>query len=136
MTKIALSVSFLILGCSVLVAQTAPDIVKGATQDKVYHVGGDVKAPRAISSAEPTLGDSNENIKGRGKTVDAGSATLSIVVDKDGSVRKVKVLRGLKPDLDAKAVASVKQWKFDPATKKGIPVAVEIDVQVDFHLYQ
>jgi TonB family protein len=136
MTKIALPLSFLILG-SLLVAQGAPDVVGGATQDKVYHVGGNVKAPRAISSLRPNQGDSSENVRGKGKkTVDAGSSILSIIVDKDGSVRNVKVVRGLKPDLDAKAVETVKQWKFDPATKKGTPVAVELHVQVDFHLYK
>jgi len=54
----------------------------------------------------------------------------------DGSVWKAKVLRGLRPDLDAKAVEAVKQWSFEPATKKRVPVPVELDVQVDFHLYK
>jgi outer membrane biosynthesis protein TonB len=30
----------------------------------------------------------------------------------------------------------VKTWKFEPATKDGQPVRVEIAVEVNFHLYQ
>ena len=37
--------------------------------------------------------------------------------------------------LDAKAVQAVEGWKFKPARKKASPVAAEIAVEVDFHLY-
>jgi outer membrane biosynthesis protein TonB len=30
---------------------------------------------------------------------------------------------------------AVKTWKFEPATLRGEPVAVRINVEVDFHLY-
>jgi len=36
--------------------------------------------------------------------------------------------------LDEKAVEAVRTWKFQPALKDGKPVAVEIAVEVDFHL--
>jgi len=37
--------------------------------------------------------------------------------------------------LDEKAVEAVRSWRFDPATKDGKPVAVQIDVEVAFRLY-
>jgi TPR repeat protein len=37
--------------------------------------------------------------------------------------------------LDEKAVEAVRSWRFSPALKDGKPVAVEIAVEVDFHLY-
>jgi protein TonB len=37
--------------------------------------------------------------------------------------------------LDEKAIETVKTWKFDPAMKDGKPVAVQIIVEVAFHLY-
>jgi protein TonB len=58
------------------------------------------------------------------------------VVDEDGSVRTVKVLKSLNRVLDGKAIGAVKQWRFDPATKNGTPVAVEMAVEVTFHLYK
>jgi len=104
---------------------------------KIYRVGGDVKPPRTISSPQPAL-DKEEIERARAgkKVVEAGSTVLSIVVGEDGSVRDVKVFKSLKRELDAKAIEAVKRWKFDPATKKGVPVAVQLAVQVDFHLYK
>jgi TonB family protein len=37
--------------------------------------------------------------------------------------------------LDEKAVQAVRNWKFAPAERDGVPVDVEIAVEVDFHLY-
>jgi len=37
--------------------------------------------------------------------------------------------------LDWKAVECVEKWRFDLAQRDGQPVAVEMVVQVDFHLY-
>jgi hypothetical protein len=37
--------------------------------------------------------------------------------------------------LDWKAGSGLEKWRFDPAQQDGQPVAVEMAVQVDFHLY-
>jgi periplasmic protein TonB len=36
--------------------------------------------------------------------------------------------------LDEKAVEAVQKWKFEPGMKDGKPVAVDLAIQVDFHL--
>jgi protein TonB len=139
MMKSAMFVALVILSCNLLVAQTAAEGPKPAKLGKIYRVGGDVKPPRAILSPQPVLNDDKEKIRegsaGK-KVVEAGSTILSIVVGEDGSVRNVKVSQGLKRDLDEKAIDAVKQWKFEPATRNGAPVAVELAVKVDFHLYK
>ena len=33
------------------------------------------------------------------------------------------------------AIDAVKNWKFSPATRDGKPIALEIKVEVNFHLY-
>jgi len=119
-----------ILSCSLLVEAASGEVKPG----KIYRVGGEVKAPRAILQPQPVVDDSSETSKG--PVDDVGSTILSIVVATDGSVSKAKVLRGLRRDLDAKALEAVKQWRFEPGTKKGVPVPVELDVQVEFHLYK
>jgi protein TonB len=137
--KNALFGALVVLGCSLLTAQTKPDGPSAAKTGKVYQVGGDVKPPRAITSPQPVLDENREKINKENagkKLAFSGSTTLLIVVGEDGSVRSVSVDRSLNRDLDAKAVDAVKQWKFEPATKKGVPVSVELGVQVDFHLYK
>ncbi len=135
--KTAVVGTLVILGCSLLAGQADPDSPKPAKPGKIYHVGGDVKPPRAISSPQPVPDDNKEKI-GNGaakKVVKEGVSVLSIVIGEDGSVRSVRVLKSLDRDLDGKAIEAVKRWKFEPATKRGVPVAVEMAVQINFHLY-
>jgi TonB family protein len=37
--------------------------------------------------------------------------------------------------LDEKAIDAVKKWRFSPGLKGGIPVAVQVNVEVSFRLY-
>jgi TonB family protein len=104
---------------------------------KIYRIGGNVKAPRVISSSQPSLDQQQIKQQDVGKKVlKTGSTIVRIIVGEDGKVRSAQVLRSFNADLDTKAIDAVKQWKFEPAQKKGVPVAVELEVQVDFHLYK
>jgi TonB family protein len=38
-------------------------------------------------------------------------------------------------DLDDRAVEKVKTWRFEPATRDGQRVAVEMPIEVSFNLY-
>jgi len=61
-----------------------------------------------------------------------GTVILYAVIHADGSVGSVKVLRGVDERLDHFASDAVSQWKFDPATKNGVPVDVEATFQIPF----
>jgi TonB family protein len=56
-------------------------------------------------------------------------------VGPDGRPRDIKVSRQLGMGLDQKAIEAVRMWRFEPATKDGKPVAVQINVEVNFRLY-
>lgn len=58
-----------------------------------------------------------------------------MIVGADGKPRDIRVQPGLGMGLDQKAMEAVKQWRFDPATKDGRTVAVQISVEVSFKLY-
>jgi TonB family protein len=93
-------------------------------------VGGDVSAPRAIYSPEP------EFSKAARKAGYQGTCVLSLIVGADGKPRDISVVRKLGMQLDEKAVEAVSNWTFEPARKNGQPVAVQIEVEVSFHLYR
>jgi TonB family protein len=95
----------------------------------LYKVGGDVSAPKVIHEPDP------EYSEGARKARLQGVVVLSIVVDAEGKTRNIKVLRSLGGGLDEKAIEAVRQWRFVPAKKNGVPVSVEIRVDVAFHLY-
>ena len=64
-----------------------------------------------------------------------GGVQLDGVVSPSGRVSNVRVLRALRPDLDAEAVKCFEKWRFKPAQMKdGRPVAVRVSVEMNFSL--
>ena len=59
---------------------------------------------------------------------------LQAVIDKQGQIGEVEVLRGLPLGLSESAVAAVERWRFEPATLKGKPVRVYLSLTVNFSL--
>jgi TonB family protein len=61
-----------------------------------------------------------------------GVVVLWLVVGKGGLIdpATIKVGRSLDPEWDKAAIAAVTGWRFEPATKNGSPVAVQISVEV------
>jgi periplasmic protein TonB len=94
----------------------------------VFKVGGGISAPQALSTPDPEYTEEARTAKTQGTCV------LWLIVDDQGRPRNIRVVRGLGFGLDAKAIQAVQQWRFQPATKDGKPVNVQISVEVGFHL--
>jgi periplasmic protein TonB len=94
-----------------------------------YRVGGGVSAPRILYAPDPTYSEAARKAKYQ------GTVTLWLVIGPDGRPRDVRIARSLGMGLDQKAIDAVRQWKFEPAMKDGRPVAVQINVEVNFRLY-
>lgn len=62
-----------------------------------------------------------------------GKVRLRITVDEKGDVSDIKLLKSMGEDMDNAAIEAVKQWKFKPAYRNNVPVAVWIDVWINFH---
>ena len=95
----------------------------------VFRVGGGVSAPRALNTPDPDYSEEARKAKYQGTVV------LWLVVDSSGRPQQVKVARSLGMGLDQKAIEAVRKWTFEPAMKDGKPVAVQINVEVNFRLY-
>ena len=62
-----------------------------------------------------------------------GRVTTQFVVEKDGSISHVEVIRSVHPSLDAEAVRVVSMLPdFEPAIQDGVPVAVRFRVPITF----
>jgi TonB family protein len=59
-------------------------------------------------------------------------AIVSVLVGSDGLPKEVHLSRGLGFGLDKKAEVAVWQYRFFPATKKGVPITATREVMVDF----
>jgi protein TonB len=65
-----------------------------------------------------------------------GTVVLLVVIDRDGRVGEIEVLRSPDPrfGFDLAAVEAVKQWRYRPALLGGRAVTVQASVMVEFTL--
>ncbi|HEV3218177.1 MAG TPA: TonB family protein [Candidatus Acidoferrales bacterium] len=63
-----------------------------------------------------------------------GEVVLYAIIRENGAVDSIQVLRPLDPMLDENAVDALAKWKFQPASRNGVPVAVEAVVHIPFHI--
>jgi protein TonB len=101
----------------------------GGVGGGVFKVGGGISAPQPVSTPDPEYTEEARIAKTQGTCV------LRLIVDEQGRPRDIRVIHGLGAGLDAKAIEAVQQWRFQPATKDGRPVNVQISVEVGFRLH-
>jgi TonB family protein len=96
----------------------------------VYIAGGPVKAPVILYQRMPFYTEAAREAKAEGVVL------LSAIVRKDGSIDQIKVVQGLGHGLDESAINTIKaDWKFQPGTRNGQPVDVQILIETSFRLY-
>jgi protein TonB len=100
----------------------------GGTGGGPFRPGSGIEPPRLLREVKA---DYTEAARRAGTT---GDVLLEIVVRRDGSVGDVKLLQGLGGGLNERAVQAVRQWRFAPATRRGTPVDVIVEVAVQFKL--
>jgi TonB family protein len=99
-------------------------------KETVYQAGEKgITPPKATYTVPPDYSE-----KARKARVQ-GVVELRVVVTSQGEIGDVMIVKKLNPDLDEKAVEAIHKWKFKPATKDGQPVAVQINVDMQFALY-
>jgi TonB family protein len=97
--------------------------------DRVYEMNEPgVTMPTVISETRPSY--TREAVRAKIE----GWVVLSAVVESNGSVGDVKVIRSLSPDLDAEAIRAAKRWQFEPGRKDGKPVPVVVTIELAFTL--
>ncbi|MBI3894764.1 MAG: energy transducer TonB, partial [Acidobacteria bacterium] len=94
----------------------------------VFRVGGGVSAPEIVYKIDPEYSEQARKAKYQGTVV------LSLIVQRDGSVRDIQVKQSLGLGLDEKAIEAVKQWRFRPGMKSGQAVDVAAIIEVTFRL--
>jgi TonB family protein len=95
----------------------------------VMSVGGGVSAPQVIQSVQPDFTEEARQANFQ------GNVAIQLIVDAQGNPQDIRVTRHLGMGLEQKAIDAVRQYKFRPAMYQGHPVAVQIVIDVDFHLH-
>lgn len=91
-------------------------------------LGPEVVPPRKISGPQPVYTE----LARRARI--SGIVLLQAVIDKSGAVTEIEIGRGLSMGLTDAAVEAVTQWRYEPATLRGKPVAVYMTLQIHFTL--
>lgn len=100
----------------------------GGAGGGVYRAGSGVEPPRLLREVRAGY---TEEARRAGIQ---GEVLLDIVVRRDGTVGDVRVRRGLGGGLTEQAIEAVRRWWFLPATRRGTPVDVLVEVAVEFRL--
>jgi TonB family protein len=95
---------------------------------KPLSIGNGVSAPIPTYFPEPPY---SEEARREGYE---GTVVLWIVVDAEGKVSNVFVVKPLGLGLDEQAVKTVKTWQFRPAVRDSRAVPVQVSVEVTFRL--
>lgn len=100
------------------VVENMPEFPNGGMAALMKYLTDNIRYPEAAKKA---------GIQGR--------VTVQFVVDKDGSIKNVRTLRGVNSDLDAEAIRVIQSMpKWKPGTQKGEPVKVKYTVPVMFRI--
>jgi protein TonB len=99
-----------------------PPVAKGPVR-----IGGAMKAPALVRRVEPVYPPMALAAHLEGTVI------LEAIVDKDGAVQEVKVLRS-QGMFDKAAIAAVRQWRYSPLLLNGQPERFILTVVLTFGL--
>jgi protein TonB len=91
-------------------------------------IGGQIQAPTLIHRVEPYYPPTAVDARLQGVVI------LEAIVDRDGTVAEVKVLRSASRLLDREALLAVKQWRYSPLVLNGQRERFVLTVTLSFFL--
>jgi protein TonB len=97
-------------------------------EGEILRVVGDVKKPEVINRVQPAYTEIARRARIQGVVI------VETIINTEGKVTDVRVLKSLPMGLTEAAIDAVKQWKFKPATLDNRPVSVYFTLTVNFQL--
>ena len=61
-----------------------------------------------------------------------GDVIVEVTIDEQGNVTETRVLQSLQQNIDDKVIATLKSWRFRPATVDGVAISSRQDVHFHF----
>jgi bla regulator protein blaR1 len=132
----ALCILFTSLAASAFAIDIQPASQSGQAQNSpygpVYKIGPGVSAPTIVHAQDAKYPASAL----RDKPIIDCIVVVGLIVDKTGSPKDVHVVKSFRKDFDEEAMKAVRHYEFKPAMKNRAPVAVAINVEVNFRAYK
>jgi TonB family protein len=129
--KKILYILFLLLPLSIH-AQNGPKAVAEIKVDQQPQYPGGTKALAKLFV--DSIDDPSVKWQERGESDDHPEITLALVINEQGRVESVKVLKSINPKTDARCVSLARKLKFTPAMLDGKPVKVTYKLPLKFDM--
>jgi TonB family protein len=124
-----------------LSASAAEDNAKTATLSRLGH-GAPAGLPYGSVPGGPVYGDeirpalpittSDPVVYPWQRPDSEGKVVIEITIDERGEIVRKTVLQSLGPEIDNKCLAALENWRFQPATHNGTPIASKQDAIFPF----
>lgn len=105
----------------------APPPPPSAPKKTVRRVGGDVKPPRQLVRVNPVYPALAQIAKVE------GTVEVDAVIDEEGKVVQARAVSG-PPLLLAPALQAVLKWRYEPTYLDGMPISIQMEVEVAFRM--
>jgi TonB family protein len=105
-----------------------PTIVSPDSSGRVFAVGRGVTQPSVTYKKDPSYSEEARVAKY------SASVLVQLVVDIDGTPKKIRVVKPAGFGLDECAVSTIAKWQFKPGQKDGTAVPVYANIEVNFRL--
>jgi len=96
---------------------------------EAVNVGPGIVPPKLTHMVDPRFNNTVRSMRFSGETV------IALVVDTTGKPQDIFIRKPIGLGMDEEALQAVSQYVFQPATRDGTPVAVKIDVAVNFQIF-
>lgn len=97
--------------------------------EPVFRVSTNMEAPKIVHHVDPEFTQCARDEKFTGTTL------LSLEIDKTGIIHDIQIAQPIGCGLDDEAVRAVQQWRFAPARRNAQPVAVLVEAEVSYKVY-
>jgi TonB family protein len=95
-------------------------------EEKIYTVGGEVRAPRLVRRSEPRFPPALLRAGVH------GTVKVQCIIDRNGRLRDPKIVFSSQPMLNQAVLDSLPEWRFEPASLNGNAVDAYFDLTVTF----
>lgn len=110
------------------VVQTADSARAGSGNGSFFH--GDASGTQAMP-ALPVVFPDPDVYPWQAKGLQ-GDVIVEITIDEKGNVTNTRVLQSLQQEIDDKVIATLKNWRFKPASVDGVAISSRQDVHFHF----
>ncbi|HTY42381.1 MAG TPA: energy transducer TonB [Thermoanaerobaculia bacterium] len=98
-----------------------PDQLAAQCRTRPQNTDPEVTPPRLIHRVEPAISPTDPS---------PVFVCLDAVVTTDGRVTELKVLKSGGGAMDVAALNAVRQWRYAPATRNGVPIAYPLNIGI------